>query len=139
MSDKRDIASIRDEVRQALDLDEWKSSWHLPKDSSGKTDWYSVETYAQVKKVIYDKMVDANARIDFLGRLYYDEIDWEHPLEMLRDELRAVEYAILEEDYAPGETFADLQAERRKLEALIADYEPILVDDELSKTGVVQK
>ena len=124
--DKRDLVSLKNKVRTALDLDVWKNSWHLPKNPSGNTDWYSIETYAQVKKVIEEKITDADARITFLGKLLFDDIDWEYPLRQLEDDLRTVEYCILENDIAPGETLEDLIHERKELEAKIDKYKPIL-------------
>lgn len=129
MSEKRDIPSIKKKVCQAIDLDEWQHSWHLPKDSNGNTDWYSIETYAEVKRVIERKMADADARLSFLGGLYFDEVDWQYPLRQLEDDLSTLEYCILENDVGPGETVQDLMEERKRVQALIDKYESALGDE----------
>ena len=139
MGEKVGIPSIKDRVRKAIDMDEWQHSWHLPRNGSGSIDWYSIETYAEVRKIIQAKMVDADARLTFLGTLCYDEIDWSHPLEQLKDELRTVEYCILQNDLAPGETIQDFQDERKKLEATLEKYEPILGDENSISRGVKEK
>lgn len=131
MNERKDLYTLKDKVKKALDLDGWKNSWHLPKQGKyGDTDWQSIETYKEVRKILEDKMEDANARITFLGTLVYDEIDWKAPFRQLEDELRTIEYCILENDISPGETIQDLMEERKKIQAILDNAPEWVAEDE---------
>lgn len=109
--EKKDLCELKDEVITALDLDSWKHSWHLPKKGE---DWWSLDTFMEVRSVLDQKMVDANNRLTFLGLLTYDKIDWSYPVERLRDEVMALDAAIIEGDVGVGETMDELIAEARE-------------------------
>jgi len=65
----------RREVTKAIDMGEWKHSWHLPENSNGEIDWFAEETRARVERIIYDKRERLMRQIALLDSIEIPEPD----------------------------------------------------------------
>ena len=45
----------RESVIRAIDMGQWKHSWHLPIDRTGDVAWFSVETHRKIVEILKDK------------------------------------------------------------------------------------
>lgn len=129
---KKNIADLEDIVRQALDLDEWKHSWHLPKNKYGYTDWKSAETYLEVFTILNGKLKTSIRRVQFLTDLLDVKIDWNFPLGILERDIANLDYYLAEGNLSEGETTEDLIREREEIQNKIDLYTKKLKNLKLS-------
>lgn len=50
-------------IREAIDMDEWRNSFYLPKDVHGNILWHSKDTIFQCKDILEEKMSYAIRRL----------------------------------------------------------------------------
>jgi hypothetical protein len=126
------IKEAKKDLIRAIDLDEWKHSWHLPRDHKGCTDWNDIKTIVEIKSIVQEKLYNADARLSFLGKLLYT-VDWEEPVRELEEELSIIEKDILEGNISGNETEEDLRNERVNIKNKL--MEAASLKDESSREG----
>jgi hypothetical protein len=62
-------------IIEAIDMDNWQHSWHLPKDETGRIDWYGDNTLNEIAKILNDKV---EARLEAITEL-------RHALKLLQE------------------------------------------------------
>jgi len=65
---------IHDDVLHAIDIDEWKHSWHLKRNKCADVDWMDEDNIRQCKRVILDKIYSREHELKLL-RIARDAIN----------------------------------------------------------------